>query len=72
MLFFSPRELFSLIATVSFQVGRNLGMLLHLHLHRFYVVRLGQPVSISSFRECLPTLVAEWKMLNFAAVFLVS
>ena len=54
------------------KISSSLGSLLHLRLPRLYAVRLTQPVTTESFQNLLPSLILEWKILNFASAILLS
>jgi len=60
------------ILTLGFTVFQYVGSLLLLKFPRLYVARLQQPESVSLFQELPPSLVLEYKMLNFTSTFLMS
>ena len=65
---------FDISAPLTFisKISFSLGLLLHLRLPRLYAVRLAQPVTPESFQILLPSLILEWKILNFSSAFLLS
>jgi hypothetical protein len=60
------------ISRLSFKVYCNLALLLLLHLPRLYAARLSQPVTLSSFQGLRPSLIVEWKMLNYTSTLILS
>jgi hypothetical protein len=60
------------IPQLTFKVYCNLALLLLLHLPRLYAARLPQPVTLSSFQGLRPSLIREWKMLNYTSTFILS
>ena len=72
LLFQKKMPSISDISRLTFKVYCNLALVLLLHLPRLYAARLAQPVTLSLFQGLLPSLILEWKMLNYASTFILS